>query len=264
MQTSASTRSGRRRTVVEHVVVGRAATPRSSYDHPNAKSHGPRCLLIHCVRLGTILASPESAFVVPQLTSRVFQNDDALGVSTLPDTCKYPVHERHAVGFSNMQHTTFMARQSVVFLEGVAQEPVKIAYTDVGSGPALLLMHGIPTWSYLYHEVIDQLAQSFRVIAPDFIGHGCSFDVAYDPDEAHWQQIRLHHAWSENGVNDWQLDNEAFARAGDNDWAVDEVRSPSALIVRDQLWLYFAGHELDGTDPDHFAIGRLTEPPVLP
>jgi pimeloyl-ACP methyl ester carboxylesterase len=35
-------------------------------------------------------------------------------------------------------------------------------------------MHGIPTWSYLYHDVIDRLASQNRVIAPDFLGHGMS------------------------------------------------------------------------------------------
>lgn len=84
--------------------------------------------------------------------------------------------------------------------------------------------------------------------------------TATSADEAHWRQIRLHHAWSETGIDDWQLDGEPLARVGDYDWAVDEVRSPSALIVDDELWLYFAGHELDGTEPDHFAIGRLTQP----
>lgn len=36
-------------------------------------------------------------------------------------------------------------------------------------------MHGIPTWGYLYHEVIPILVVAgYRVIAPDFLGHGWS------------------------------------------------------------------------------------------
>lgn len=36
-------------------------------------------------------------------------------------------------------------------------------------------MHGIPTWGYLYHAVIPNFARAgFRVIAPDFLGHGFS------------------------------------------------------------------------------------------
>lgn len=73
-----------------------------------------------------------------------------------------------------MNHVDFSARQQHVDLEGIAHERVRIAYTDIGEGEAVILMHGIPTWSYLYHDVVDELASQNRVIAPDFIGHGNS------------------------------------------------------------------------------------------
>ncbi|MEM8806643.1 MAG: alpha/beta fold hydrolase [Cyanobacteria bacterium P01_G01_bin.38] len=59
----------------------------------------------------------------------------------------------------------------------VAHIPVNIRYVDVGAAQqgTLLLMHGIPTWGYLYHAVIPPLvAAGYRVIAPDFLGHGWS------------------------------------------------------------------------------------------
>ena len=49
-----------------------------------------------------------------------------------------------------------------------------MAWTELGEGPPIILLHGIPTWSFLYNEVIPQLAESARVIAPDFLGHGYS------------------------------------------------------------------------------------------
>ncbi len=73
-----------------------------------------------------------------------------------------------------MNYKEFAARQKHVELNGIAHHPVSIAYTDIGEGDPVILMHGIPTWSFLYHEVIDQLAKHHRVIAPDFIGHGMS------------------------------------------------------------------------------------------
>ena len=73
-----------------------------------------------------------------------------------------------------MNHIEFSRRQKRVSLSGLAHTDIEIAYTDIGNGPPLVLMHGIPTWSFLYHEVIDQLATTNRVIAPDFIGHGMS------------------------------------------------------------------------------------------
>ncbi|QRK05938.1 alpha/beta hydrolase [Archangium violaceum] len=73
-----------------------------------------------------------------------------------------------------MDHVAFRARQQVLELEGIVPLPVRVAYTDVGQGPPLVLLHGIPTWSYLYSEVIPLLAPRYRVIAPDFLGHGWS------------------------------------------------------------------------------------------
>ncbi|GGX71172.1 oxidoreductase [Tateyamaria omphalii] len=73
-----------------------------------------------------------------------------------------------------MKHEDFVARQKHITLDAVAHIPIDIAYSDLGEGPLLIVMHGIPTWSFLYHEVLDRLAKTNRVIAPDFIGHGMS------------------------------------------------------------------------------------------
>lgn len=59
----------------------------------------------------------------------------------------------------------------------VAHIPVSIRYIDAGEAKrgTLLLLHGIPTWGYLYHAVIPLLVgEGYRVIAPDFLGHGFS------------------------------------------------------------------------------------------
>jgi haloalkane dehalogenase len=37
-----------------------------------------------------------------------------------------------------------------------------------------VLLHGIPTWSFLYHDVIPLLERHCRVVAPDLLGHGYS------------------------------------------------------------------------------------------
>jgi len=50
--------------------------------------------------------------------------------------------------------------------------PVRVAYTDAGSGPPILLVHGIPTSSYLWRNVIRALEDAFRLIAPDLMGLG--------------------------------------------------------------------------------------------
>lgn len=68
----------------------------------------------------------------------------------------------------------FRQRQRTVELEGLSYERLRVAWTDVGEGEPVILLHGIPTWSFLYNEVIPLLATQRRVIAPDFLGHGYS------------------------------------------------------------------------------------------
>ena len=48
------------------------------------------------------------------------------------------------------------------------------AFRVAGSGPVLLLIHGIGDNSTTWHSVHSKLAQRFTVIAPDLIGHGAS------------------------------------------------------------------------------------------
>jgi haloalkane dehalogenase len=51
---------------------------------------------------------------------------------------------------------------------------VSIHYRELGSGPAVLLLHGWPTSSYLWRNVIPRIAERNRVIAPDLPGFGGS------------------------------------------------------------------------------------------
>ena len=50
----------------------------------------------------------------------------------------------------------------------------RIHYVDEGSGPPLLLLHGNPTWSFLYRDLITGLRDRYRCIAPDHPGFGLS------------------------------------------------------------------------------------------
>lgn len=47
-------------------------------------------------------------------------------------------------------------------------------YLDEGAGPPMLLLHGNPTWSFYYRDLIKGLAGRYRLIAPDHIGCGLS------------------------------------------------------------------------------------------
>jgi haloalkane dehalogenase len=51
---------------------------------------------------------------------------------------------------------------------------LSIQYRELGSGPAVLLLHGWPTSSYLWRNVMPRIAERNRVIAPDLPGFGGS------------------------------------------------------------------------------------------
>lgn len=47
-------------------------------------------------------------------------------------------------------------------------------YVDEGAGPPVLFLHGNPTWSFLYRNVITALRDRFRCVAVDLLGFGLS------------------------------------------------------------------------------------------
>lgn len=61
-----------------------------------------------------------------------------------------------------------------------------VHYLDEGSGPPLLFLHGNPTWSFLYRELINGLSDRYRCVAPDYPGFGLSHPApgyGYTPAE---------------------------------------------------------------------------------
>ena len=48
------------------------------------------------------------------------------------------------------------------------------AFVKTGSGPALLLLHGLACDRTTWDRVIPLLAEKYTVIAPDLLGHGLS------------------------------------------------------------------------------------------
>ena len=57
---------------------------------------------------------------------------------------------------------------------GGASAGHRMHYVDEGNGPVVVCLHGNPTWSFLYRNLIARLRQDFRVIAADHVGCGLS------------------------------------------------------------------------------------------
>ena len=75
-------------------------------------------------------------------------------------------------------------------------EGLRMHYVDEGpkNGEVVLMLHGQPTWSYLYRKMIPPLAVAgYRVIAADLIGTGRSdkpIDLSFHTYELHIQRLK--------------------------------------------------------------------------
>lgn len=72
-----------------------------------------------------------------------------------------------------------------------AWKDLRMHYVDVGpeDAPVMLLLHGMPTWGYLYRDMIPVLvAAGYRCIVPDHMGFGRSDK----PTDIHWYSIARH------------------------------------------------------------------------
>ena len=63
----------------------------------------------------------------------------------------------------------------------------RLAYLDEGSGPAVVMVHGNPSWSYLYRNLVSALRDRYRCIVPDHLGCGFS-----DKPEPYPYRLRNH------------------------------------------------------------------------
>jgi haloalkane dehalogenase len=77
---------------------------------------------------------------------------------------------------------------------------LRVHYVDEGpaDAPPVLLLHGEPTWSYLYRHMIPVLAASgLRAVAPDLVGFGRSDKPARREDYTYARMVRWMAAWLE-------------------------------------------------------------------
>lgn len=116
---------------------------------------------------------------------------------------------------------------------------LRIAYLDEGAGEPVLLMHGEPSWSFLYRKMIPPLVEAgFRVLAPDLVGFGRSDKPTATDDYSYQRHVDWMTAWLE------QVD-------------------PDGVTFFGQDWGGLIGLRLVAGDPDRFrrvAVGNTFLP----
>jgi haloalkane dehalogenase len=75
--------------------------------------------------------------------------------------------------------------------ERVTVEGLEMAYVEVGEGDPIVFLHGNPTSSHLWRNIIPSVQDLGRCIAPDLIGHG---DSAKLPDSGPGRYTFVEHA----------------------------------------------------------------------
>lgn len=86
--------------------------------------------------------------------------------------------------FNNLKNYSFAANYH-------QWQDLRMHYVDEGpkDAPVVLMTHGMPTWSYLYRDIIPVLLKAgYRCIAPDHMGFGKSDK----PTDANWYSIARH------------------------------------------------------------------------
>jgi uncharacterized protein (TIGR00369 family) len=110
-----------------------------------------------------------------------------------------------------------------------------LAYLRKGQGPPLLLVHGIPSSSYLWRDVIDPLSATFDVLAPDLLGYGDS-DKRMDVDLSIAAQARYMVAFMETlGVHQAAVAGHDIGGGVAQLMAVDEPQRVARLILIDSV-----------------------------
>jgi haloalkane dehalogenase len=104
-------------------------------------------------------------------------------------------------------------------------------YVDEGHGPAVVLLHGNPTWSFYYRHLILGLRDRYRVIAPDHLGCGLS-----DKPQKYPYTLATHVANLERLLDHLQLEHVTLGMhdwggAIGMGWAVSHAERVRGLVV---------------------------------
>src|ERR1700742_5060853 len=98
--------------------------------------------------------------------------------------------------FENLEGYPFVA--NYVDVAASDTQPLRMHYLDEGphDGPPIVLLHGEPTWSYLYRKMVPRLAEGgHRVLAPDLVGFGRSDKPTRIEDYTYLRHVEWVTSW---------------------------------------------------------------------
>lgn len=134
----------------------------------------------------------------------------------------------------------------------------KLHYIDEGDGETVLFVHGTPSWSFDYRNVIKKLKENYRCIAIDHIGFGLS-----DKPEHYDYATQNHSKTLEKFILEKQLNNitlvvHDFGGVIGLNFAMQYPEKIKRLVILNS-WLWSSK-----TDPDFIKLSRILKSPLLP
>jgi haloalkane dehalogenase len=118
---------------------------------------------------------------------------------------------------------------------------VRMHYLDEGQGPTVLMVHGTPTWSFLYRHLVRGLRDRWRCVVPDHLGFGLSDKPAGDAYRPEDQARRLGLFVEALGLKDLTLVVHDFGGPIGLAYALDHPGNVGRLVLFN-TWLWsFAG-----------------------
>jgi haloalkane dehalogenase len=134
----------------------------------------------------------------------------------------------------------------------------KLHFIDEGKGETILFVHGTPSWSFDYRNIIKYLKESYRCIAIDHIGFGLS-----DKPEHYDYSTQNHSKTLEKFVLEKQLNNMTlvvhdFGGPIGLNVAIQHPEKIKNLIILNS-WLWSSEN-----DPDYIKLKKILKSPLLP
>lgn len=137
----------------------------------------------------------------------------------------------------------------------------RMHYVDEGdpANPVILMMHGTPTWSFLYREPIKALRDHFRVVAPDSLGFGLSDkprDYGYLPAD---QARNLTHFVEQLGLKDITVVGHDFGGPLSLSYAVEHPENVQRIALFN-TWLWSLRSDFQTANASRFLgspLGRF-------
>ncbi len=136
---------------------------------------------------------------------------------------------------------------------------LKLHYLDEGHGPAVVMLHGNPSWSFLYRRLISALAPRHRCLAPDHLGMGLS-----DRPKENQYAFRLQDRIADLSalMEHWRIDGPVHLAAHDwggpiaLGWAVENPHRVASLTLMNTALRQGPGYSL----PLRLKLFRLWAP----